>query len=97
MEAILLAVAVNVAELVFASTVTEEAGSGNRLLLLVKFTTVPPFGAAPLSATVHVVIAPALRFVGLHVSDDSVSAWGATRLMVAVREVPFRLAVNVAL
>ena len=84
-------------EVLFAGTVTEGAGSGSRLLLLAMFTNVPPFGAAPLSATVHVVIAPALRFVGLHVSDDSVSDCGATRLMVAVREAPFRLAVKVAL
>ena len=96
MEAILPAVAVNVAEVVFAGTVTE-AGGGNRLLLLAKLTTVPPLGAAPLSATVHVVIAAALRFVGLHVSDDSVIGWDAARLIVAVRDAPFRLAVKVAL
>ena len=67
------------------------------MLSLAKLTTVPPFGAAPLSATVHVVIAPVLRFVGLHVSDDSVSGWDAARLIVAVRDAPFRLAVKVAL
>jgi hypothetical protein len=96
LEAILPAVAVNVAEVVFAGTVTE-AGGGNRLLLLAKLTTVPPFGAALLSATVHVVIAPRLRFMGLQVSDNSVNGWGTVRLMVAVRDAPFRLAVKVAL
>ena len=97
MEAILPAVAVNAVEVAFAGTITEEAGTGNRLLLLAKLTTVPPLGAAPLSATVHVVIAAALRFVGLHVSDDSVIGWDAARLIVAVRDAPFRLAVKVAL
>jgi hypothetical protein len=46
LEAILPAVAVNVVEVLFAGTVTEGAGTGSRLLLLAKFTTVPPFGAA---------------------------------------------------
>jgi hypothetical protein len=97
LEDILPAVALNAVEVLFAGTITEEAGTGSRLLLLARFTSVPPFGAAPLNATVHVVIDPALRFVGLHVSDDSVRGCGATRLIVAVRDAPFRLAVKVAL
>jgi hypothetical protein len=40
------AVAVNVVEVAFAGTITVAAGTGSRLLLLAKFTTVPPFGAA---------------------------------------------------
>jgi hypothetical protein len=55
----------------------------------------PPFDAPPLNATVHVVIAPAFRLVGLHVRDDSIT--GATRLIVAACNAPFRLAVKVAL
>jgi hypothetical protein len=88
---------VNVVEAEVAGTVTEGAGTGSRFLLLDKFTTVPPFGAAPLNATEQVAVAAGDRLVGLHVSDDSVMGWGATRLMVAVFEAAFRLAVRVAL
>jgi hypothetical protein len=84
LEAILPAVAVNVAEVLFAATVTE-AGGGNRLLLLAKFTTVPPFGAAWLSVTLQVVADPEFTLVGLQASDDNVTGvtTGATRLTVA--------------
>ena len=77
-----------------ATTVTE-GGTVRSALLLASATTVPPFDAAPLNATVHVVIAPAFRLVGLHFRDDSIT--GPTRLMVAVCNAPFRLAVKVAL
>jgi hypothetical protein len=89
-------VTVNVVEVAFAGTITEVAGTGSRLLLLANPTTMPPFGAALLNVTLQLVTAPELRFVGLHVSDDSVSSWDATRLMVAVCDAPFRLAVKVA-
>ena len=85
MEAILPAVAVNVVEVAFAGTVTEEAGTGSRLLLLAKFTTVPPFGAAWLSVTLQVVVDPEFTLVGLQSSEDNVMGvtTGATRLTVA--------------
>ena len=89
--------AVNVVEVAFAGTVTEGAGTGSKLLLLASPTTVPPFGAALLNDTTQLVTAPEFRLVGLHVSDESVSGWDTARLMVAVREAPFRLAVKVAL
>ena len=90
MAAIFPAVAVNVAEMAFAGTVTERAGIGSRLLLLASPTTVPPFGAALLNVTAHVVDVPALKLVGLHASEESVrEAGGATKLIVADRETPF--------
>ena len=86
--------AVKVAEEEAATTVTE-GGTVSRALLLASATTIPPFDAPPLNATVQVVLAPAFRLVGLHVRDDSIT--GATRLTVAVCKAPFRLAVRVAL
>ena len=78
------AVAVNLVEVAFAGTITEGAGTGSRLLLLANPTAIPPLGAAPLNATVQVVVAPEFRVVGLHASDDNVT--GATKLTVAVWE-----------
>ena len=93
------AVAVNVVEVAFAGTVTEGAGTGSRLLLLANPTAIPPLGAAPLNATVQVVVAPEFRVVGLHASDDNVTdgVTGATSMIVAVCDDPFRLAVKVTL
>ena len=84
-------------EVAFAGTVTEAAGTGSRLLLLASPTTVPPLGAALLKVTMQLVTAPEFRLVGLHARDDSVSVWDATRLMVAVCDAPFSLAIKVAL
>jgi hypothetical protein len=56
----------------------------------------PPLGAAWLNVTMHVVAAPEFRLVGLHASDDSVIADEVSEI-VAVCDVPFRLAVRVAL
>jgi hypothetical protein len=97
LAAIFPAVAVNVVEVAFAGTVTVAAGTGSMLLLLARPTAVPPFGAALFNVIVQLVTAPEFRLAGLHASEDSVSGWDATRLMVAVREAPFRLAVKVAL
>ena len=83
-------------EVAFAGAVTEGAGTGSRLLLLASPTTAPPFGAGLLNVTLQVVTAPELRLVGLHTSDDTIGGCGATRLMVAVCDAPFRLAVKVA-
>jgi hypothetical protein len=88
------AVAMNVVEVALAGTVTEE-GTGSRLLLLANPTAVPPFCAAFVSVTVHVVAAPEFRVVGVHASDDATT--GATSMIVAVCDDPFRLAVKVAL
>ena len=91
------AAAVNVVEVALAGTVTVEAGTGSRLLLLANPTAVPPFGAALVNVTVHVVAAPEFRVVGLHASDDNVIDADTASVIVAVCEAPFRLAVKVAL
>ena len=72
-------------EVVFAGTITEGAGTGNMLLLLAKFTAVPPLGAAWFSVTLQVVSDPEFTLVGLQTSDDNVTgtATGAVRLTVA--------------
>jgi hypothetical protein len=90
------AAALNIAAVRLARTVTDGASTCNRLLLLASLTTMPPFGAALLNVSMQVVAAPEFRLVGLHASDDSVSGWDVTRLMVAVCDAPFRLAVKVA-
>jgi hypothetical protein len=83
------AVAANNVEVAFAGTITEEAGTGSRLLLLASPTTVPPFGAAWFSVTVHVVAAPEFRLVGLQDSEDKVTdSTDATKLTVADLETP---------
>ena len=92
----LAAVALNNVEVALAGTITDEAGIGSRVLLLANPTATPPFGAAWLNVTVHVVVAPEFRLVGLHASDDSVIADEVSEI-VAVRDAPFRLAVKVAL
>jgi len=84
--AIVPAVAVNVVEVAPADTVTEAARTVSSVLLLDRSTTVPPLGAALLSVTVQVVAAPELKLLGLQASEDS--ATGATRLIVAVAELP---------
>jgi hypothetical protein len=91
----LAAVAVKVVEVAFASTVTEEAGTGSRLLLLANPTAAPPVGAALVNVTVQAVAPPEFRLVGAHASDDTIT--GATSMIVAVCDDPFRLAVKVAL
>ena len=89
--------AVKVVEVALAGTVTEGAETGRRVLLLASPTTIPPFGAALFNVTVQLVTAPEFSVVGLQVSDDRISCWDATRLMLAVCDAPFRLAVKVAL
>jgi hypothetical protein len=85
------------AEVVFAGTITEGAGTGSMLLLVASPTSTPPFGASWFRVTVHVVAAPEFRLVGLHPSDDSVIGRAARRPIVTVCDAPFRLAVKVAL
>jgi hypothetical protein len=67
---ILPTVAVNVVEVAPAGTVTE-LGTGSSELLLDSKTSEPPVGAAPLNVTVHVVVAPGFRLVGLQTSWET--------------------------
>jgi hypothetical protein len=67
------ALAVNVAEVAAAGTVSE-AGTGSAIVLLdASVTTLPPGGAGWLNVTVHVVAAPELMLVGAHASDDALA------------------------
>jgi hypothetical protein len=92
---IVFAVAVKAVEVDPAATVTEAAGTGKSVLLLDSATIVPPTGAVLLSVTVQVVFAPEFKLVGVHASE--LSATGASRLIVAVCDTPFKVAVRVAL
>ena len=58
-------------------------------------TAAPPARAALARVTVHVLAAAEFRLVGLHASEETVT--GATRLMVAVCDIPLSVAVTVAL
>ena len=88
-----LAVALKVTEVAPAATVTE-VGVVTSALLSDTATTVPPAGATLVRVTVHVLVAPEPRLVGLQASDER--ATGATRLSVTVCETPLRVAVTVA-
>lgn len=79
------ALATKMVEAVFAGTITEGAGTGSRLLLLAKLTTVPPFGAGWFSVTVQVVANPEFKLVELQTSEDNFTGavTGAVRLTVA--------------
>jgi hypothetical protein len=66
-----LAVALKVAVVAPAATVTE-AETGSRALLLDKATAVPPVGAGPLSVTVQFVLFDAANVVGVHAREVSV-------------------------
>jgi hypothetical protein len=88
------AVALNVAVVAPAATVTD-AGTMSKVLLLVSLTDEPPVGAAWVSVTVHVLTAPCPRLPGLQVNVESCSC--ADRLMFAVFELLPRVAVTVAL
>jgi hypothetical protein len=79
------AVAVNVVEVAAAGTVTDGAGTGNRLLLLASPTTVAPLGAA-FSVTVHFVADPEFRLVGLQANEANVT--DVTNLTAADWETP---------
>jgi len=63
------AVALNVAVVAPAVTVTE-AGTVSEALLLASVTLDPPAGAAWVSVTVHVLVAPALNAVGEQAGGD---------------------------
>jgi hypothetical protein len=88
-----LAVALKVAVVAAAATVTE-AETGSRALLLDRATAVPPVGAALDSVTVQVLAAPEFRLVGLQARLET--STGATKLTVAVLDWPLSVAVTVA-
>ena len=74
-------VALKVADVLLAGTVTD-AGTVSAGLLLESPTAVPPFGAAWLRVTVHVLAAPELTLVGLQAKVET--SVGATRLKVTL-------------
>ena len=78
-------VALNVADVVAAATVTE-VGSDSAGLVSLSVTLAPPAGAAFVSVTVQVLDALGPRLAGLHDSDDTNT--GATSVTVALAELP---------
>jgi hypothetical protein len=88
------AVAVNEAE-VAAAAILIDGGAGRSGLLLERVTVTPPPGAALFRETVHEVDPPEATPVGLQTRDVSTSE--ALSDTVAVAELPFKLAVMVAL
>ena len=88
------AVALNVVVAAPAVTVTD-AGTVSEALLLASVTLDPPVGADWVSVTVHVLTALCPRLVGLQAMPDTSTE--ATRLIVAVCELPPRVAITVTL
>jgi hypothetical protein len=84
----------NVAEVAAAATVTD-AGTVSIALLFDTLTIAPPVGAALLRLTVQVLEALGPRLLGLQPS--AVTDTGATRLTLALAELPLYVAVTVAL
>ena len=85
------AVALKVALVDPADTVTE-AGTVRAALLALNDTTCPPVGAALVWLTVQVLNAPEFTVEGEQASADKTA--GATRVRLAVRDPPFRVAVS---
>jgi hypothetical protein len=88
------AVALKVAVVAAAATVTE-AGTVSRALLLDSVTDDPPVGAVCVRVTVQVLTPLWFKLVGLQVTLETNT--GASRLIVAVCELVLSLAVTVAL
>src|ERR1017187_9473365 len=88
------AVAVKVAEMAPAATMTE-AGTVSKELLSERAATLPPVGAAWFRVTEQVVAVPELTLVGLQVS--AVTSMGATRVRLVDCVEAFKVAVTVAL
>jgi hypothetical protein len=88
------AVALNVVEVAPAGTVIE-AGRVSAGLLVESPIVLPPVGAASLSVSVQVAAPPELMLLGLH--DRVETTAGSIKLRVTVCNVPFRVAVTVAL
>jgi len=81
--AIATVVALKVADMAVAATVTD-AGTVSVALVLVRVTIAPPVGAAWVKVTMQVLEAFGPRLVGLQASEETSTA---TRLMVALAEV----------
>ena len=88
------AVALNIAVVAPAATVTD-AGTMSEALLLVKVTLEPPVGAVWVSVTVQMLTALCPRLAGLQPAPET--STGASKLIVAVLELLPRVAVTVAL
>ena len=88
------AVALNVAVVAPAGTVTD-AGTVSEALLLASVTLEPPVEAVWVSVTVQALTALCPRLAGLQATPDTRT--GATRLTAAVCELLPRVAVTVAL
>ena len=88
------AVALNVAVVAPADTVTD-AGTVSEALLLASVTLDPPAGAVWVSVTVHVLTALCPRLVGLQARVET--STGASKPIVAVCELLPSVAVTVAL
>ena len=87
-------VALNVAEVAAAATVTE-AGTVRVEFVLVRVTLAPPVGAGWLKLTVQVLEELGPRLVGTQASEETVA--DGVRVMVVLAEVPLYVAVTVAL
>jgi len=87
------AVAVNVPVVAEAGMVIE-AGAVSRALLLVMETVRPPVAAAALAVTMHALVAPEVKDVGVQISEVTVTS--GDKLMEAVLEVPLSVAVMTA-
>ena len=88
-------VAVNVALVAPAGTVTPVGTDAAVLLLLERLTTAPPAGTAALSAIVPVELPPAVTLDGFIVTDASVGAPGAgATVSVVITHVPLNRAVR---
>jgi len=92
--AMVVVVALNVAEVAAAATVTD-AGTVRVALVSVRATAAPPLGAGWVKVTVQVLEALGPRLVGLQARLETNT--GATRLMVAFAELLLYVAVMVEL
>ncbi len=91
---IVVVVALNVAVVAAAATVTD-VGTVRVALVFVNATNAPPTGAACVNVTVQLLEAFCPRVVGLQTNDDT--STGATRVIVAFAEPLLYVAVTVAL
>ena len=87
-------VTLKVAAVAPAATLTE-AGVVSAVMLSETATLAPPVGAALVNVTVQVLEALGPRLLGVHAREDTRT--GATRLTLALAELPFWVAVMVAL
>jgi hypothetical protein len=90
----LVVVALNVAVVAVAATVTD-TGTVRVVLVFVSVTDAPPARAALVRVTVHVLEAFCPRLVGLHTSVDT--STGVVRLTVVLAELLLYVAVTVEL